>query len=611
MCGINGFTFPNLTLIKSMNRTLKHRGPDDGGEYVDGQVSLGSRRLSIIDLSANGHMPMCTEDSKLWIVFNGEIYNFQALRADLRKKGINFKSRTDTEVILQGYRQYGRSFISRLNGMFAFAIWDKDKQELILARDRIGIKPLYYTSPNNQLIFSSEIKALLTHRFSKRLDPDAINLYFRLLYIPSPYTIFESVKKLAPGHLLVWKAGRLHIHQYWQPVFNPATLTHSQVLEALDTNLNQAVKSNLISDRPVGVFLSGGIDSSLVLALASRHSSKRLHTYTAGFVVASEQEKYNQDLINARISSQYFHTLHHEVMITAADMIKHTPKVIYHLDEPISNPNHIALFMLSRAAQKDVTVILGGDGGDELFAGYTRYLVLYYLSLYNHLPSLLKTSISRLLTLHSKHLGKLLAEANTAESSKLHTLFMSQPEAIVTQILRPQLNDATATPRYFNAILASRAGLHMEEFLMTDLQTWLPEESLIKSDKLSMANSIEQRVPLLNNEVVDLALAIPFSKKIYPRQTKILLRRLAGKYLPPELIRAPKWGFFSPVSKWFRGDLKEFVADWIDFSDTKDYVNQRQAKKIFKTHLSGGYHPHTIWSVVTFNCWYQSFMSRL
>jgi asparagine synthase (glutamine-hydrolysing) len=608
MCGINGFTFPDRKLIKKMNQTILHRGPDDGGEYIDNYVSLGSRRLSIIDLSKNGHMPMSTEDGRFQIVFNGEIYNFQELRIDLISRGVKFKSKTDTEVILKGYREYGKEFISKLNGMFAFAIWDRSTRELILARDRIGIKPLYYALINNQLIFSSEIKAILNHKFPLKIDSNALNLYFRLLYIPSPYTIFQSVHKLAPGHLLTWKDEQIRIDRYWQPVHSPIKASREELLDLLDLQLNQSIKSNLISDRSIGIFLSGGIDSSLVLAIANNYINAPLHSYSAGFRVSDEQEKYNQDLKRAKIVSDYFETKHHEVMVTAEDVANYFPKTVYHLDEPLSNPNQVALYMLSKTAQTDSTVILGGDGGDELFAGYTRYLVLYYLSLYGALPPILKSQLPKLLSLHSKRLGSLLTKIKNHDRVKLHAMFLSQSESVISEILKPEINDFNITPAYFNSFMTSHSGLHIEEFLMTDMQTWLPEESLIKSDKLTMANSIEQRVPLLNNEIVDLALSIPFSKKIYPRQTKVLLRQVASRYLPDSITNATKWGFFSPVAKWLRNELKDFAYDWLTVSTAKDYINTKNAVKIFENHVNGGYQPHELWSLITFNCWYNTFM---
>lgn len=607
MCGINGFTFKDTQLIKKMNQSIIHRGPDDGGEYTSPRISLGSRRLSIIDLSKNGHMPMPNKDKTVWIVFNGEIYNFIQLRQDLIKKGYKFKSKTDTEVILNGYTEYGLDFLSKLNGMFAAAIWDSNQNQLALFRDRVGIKPLYYSVDSGQLYFSSEIKALLAAGISNQLDPTALAAHFRLLYTINSQTVFKKVKKLPPGHLLIWKKGHIKINQYYNYLHQPIDWSHQNLVDILDQRLNSAVETNLISDRQVGLFLSGGIDSSLLLALASQKSSKTLHTYTVGFQVNQGKEKFNVDLNLAKHSADYFGTKHHQLLITPQDIEEHLLNVVFHMDEPISNLNSVAIYLLSQKASQDVTVVLGGDGGDELFAGYSRYITLRHLQRFNSLPKFFQNQAINLLDLYQPQKARLLKQTSQMTPVELYTLFTSQSKATNSKFLNSKYINNQALIDSFSQYFPDDNQLTIDDFLLTDFKTWLPNESLTKFDKLTMAHSIEGRVPLLNNEVVEFAMSLSYDQKASFFNNKIILRNLAKRHLPEKITQAPKWGFFSPVSQWIRQDLNDFVNQWITIPQTAHIIDPKGAKNVLKSHLNGGYHPHEIWAMVTFNCWYHQF----
>jgi len=610
MCAINGFTFANLRLIRSMNQLISYRGPDDGGEYVNSHVSLGNRRLSILDLSTNGHMPMGTHDGRYWITYNGEIYNHQLLKRNLRSHGYKFRSSTDTEVILNGFAHLGPKFINKLNGMFAFAIWDNHTHTLTLARDRVGIKPLYYAIHNNQLIFSSEIKALLLHPLSRDIDPEALNLYFRLLYVPSPWTIYQHIKKLPPASILTFHLGAYSINKYWHPHHPNKSLKAQQIIPTLRATISRSVKRQLVSDRPIGIFLSGGLDSSLVLAFAAKYHHQPINTYTVGFKVDQQWEKYNQDLVNARLTSNFFHTNHHELIVTADDLVTNFDQIIYHLDEPISNPTQIASFNLSQLASQDIKVALTGDGGDELFAGYPRYQHLYFLRMYHHLPLLVRNLTPKVLKHYSLRLQELALKANVVKSAHVQSLLMSQSEDFISQLLNPHINQPYAADKFFNHILINRLTDDINNFTLTDFMTWLPEESLIKSDKLTMAHGLEQRQPLLGNHVLDLAISIPLWQKISMFTSKKIIRDLSRDLLPSQIVTAPKWGFFSPVSKWLRTQLKDYAYDALNSDHLDQFINVKFAKSLMDRHCQGEYFPHSIWGVVTFARWYQTFIAH-
>jgi len=437
MCGINGFNFKDQKLIEKMNEKIKHRGPDGHGIYLDNNFSLGHRRLSIIDLSEKGKQPMFNEDKSLCLIFNGEIYNFKELKEKL--KNHKFFSNTDSEVILHLYEEYKEDCLKYLNGIFSFAIYDIKNKELFLARDRIGVKPLYYYYDSGKLIFSSEIKAILEHDIKREIDLEAMNHYFRLMYVPAPLTMFKNIFKLKPGHYLKFK-DKIEIKKYWDIKDFKKIKDKKEIIKKIQELIKQSVKGQLISDKPVGLFLSGGIDSTSVLGIA-KEFKKDLKTFSVGFDINDPNRKFNADLDLARKTSKYYGTEHYELLINSKDVLENLEKVIYHMDEPIAEPTQIATYLLSKLAKKHVDVVLGGDGGDELFGGYKRY---YYAYLFRFFPFL---------------------------KSKLHTKLMFQDEKEVRRILK---NTKNTTKKFF------RKNYLKHGLVFSDLKTWLVDESLMR-----------------------------------------------------------------------------------------------------------------------------------
>src|SRR3989344_3167820 len=400
MCGINGFNFQDERLIKEMVGATRHRGPDQEGFYCDNKVSLGHARLSIIDLSDNARQPLWNEDGSLAIVFNGEIYNFQELRKKLQEAGHKFRSLSDTEAILHLYEDRGEKCLEDLNGIFAFAIYDKRKNELLLARDRIGIKPLYYYFDGRKFIFSSEIKGILAHPIPREIDETALDHHFRIFFTPSPYTLIKGIRKLPPAHYLVHKNWKIEIKKYWDIEDLPEIESKEEMVGGIRQLLKDSVKRQLISDRPLGIFLSGGIDSTSVLGIAKEFVPGKIKTYSVWFDV--EPEKFNIDFYSARKTADFYQTDHHELLISDIDARDNIEKVIWHMEEPVPNSVQIATFLLAREAKKDVAVVLGGDGGDEIFGGYPRYYYSHLIDRYQLLPPFLRKNIAPMLQLFIK-----------------------------------------------------------------------------------------------------------------------------------------------------------------------------------------------------------------
>src|SRR3989344_3728879 len=576
MCGINGFNFRDELLIQKMNEETSHRGPDDGGFAFSNEWSLGHNRLSIIDLSEAGHQPMESREGDLAIVFNGEIYNFIEIRRELEEE-FRFVSKTDTEVLLYAYRKWGSQCLGKLNGMFAFAILDRKREEVFIARDRIGIKPLYYYWKNGKFIFSSEIKAILAHDIPRELDYKALNINCRMLYVPAPYTVIKETRRI----------------------------------------IKDSVRLELVSDRPVGIFLSGGIDSTIIAGVASEYS-RQIQTFSAGFEKTEEEEKYNNDMKVARETSKYFGTKHHEFIFSAKDVIDAIPESIYHMDEPISNHVQAVNMLLARHVSKEATVVLGGDGGDELFGGYERYYYNYLLDRIGKVPFDLGRVLGKFLR---NELNKKLSLQDGAER---YLSFFAQKENIISEFFSPALNQPDATFEIFNNLYFQEIMPDFtRQFMRTDVLSWLPSESLVRSDKMSMAAGIEQRVPLLDHRLVELADRIPFSMKLGGKGLNILSRgrHYRGKrilteamreYLPDFVIDQPKWGWFSPAAKWIRGPLLPLMREVLspDYNkETKHMFDFKVLNRILDDHVSKKqYALNTLWSVMTFQIWYRKFI---
>ena len=611
MCGINGFNFQDRDLIQKMNESVKHRGPDDEGIYFDENVSLGHVRLSIIDLSERAHQPIWNEDKSICIIYNGEIYNFQELRKRLQEKGHKFYSLSDTEVVLHLYEEKGEKCVEDLNGIFAFAIYNRNKNELFLARDRVGIKPLYYYFDGRKFIFSSEIKAILAHPVPRKVDKGSLSHYFKIFFVPAPFTLFEGIKKILPAHYLIFKGGQIIIEKYWDLEDLPEVKSEDEAMEGIKFLLRDSIKRQLISDRSLGIFLSGGIDSSSILGIASEFIPGKVKTYSVGFNI--ESEKYNRDFWLARETSKYYGTDHHELLVSDIMARDSLEKVIWHMEEPVPNPTQIATFLLAREAKKEVAVVLGGDGGDEIFGGYSRYYYSRLIDKYQLLPAFLrKNMLAEILERISgkKDLKEKLA---VPPGVARYLLYMGQKQKILSEALRWEIK-ANFTEEFLKARYPENKFKDKTKYLMyLDLMSWLPDESLIRSDKMTMAFGLEERVPILDHRLVEFAFRIPTKYKVRGKKNnKWIFREAMKEYLPPHLLNKEKKGWFSPAAKWLRTGLKDFAYQVLSPTycpETQEYFNFPEVRKILDDHVSGKkYNLDIIWSLLTFQIWHKTFL---
>ncbi len=613
MCGINGFNFQDENLIKTMNEKLKHRGPDDDGFFVDEKISLGHTRLSIIDLSDKGHQPMFFDNKNLVLVYNGEIYNFEELKKDLQNKGYKFQSQTDSEVILALYQEYGEKCVEYLNGIFAFAIWDKNKGTLFIGRDRIGVKPLYYFYDKGKLLFSSEIKSILEHDIPKKLNLEALNIYLRMLYVPAPLTMFEGIKKLEPGSCLIFKDKKLTIKKYWQPSKFTNLSSQEDAKQNIRSLMKESVNMQLISDRPVGVFLSGGIDSSIITGLVTENTKNKVKTFSAAYDV--NPDKFNADAKLAQKTAKYFDTDHKEIYITGKDALDNLESVVYHMDEPVANATQISTYLLAKETVKDVTVVLGGDGGDELFGGYERYRLSKLISDYQKLPKVIKSTAKPLLSFFAKYKTS-LHKFELEPGVERYLTFMAQKEKNVARFLKKNKNNLNITSDFYNNQYFAKLDKDFEKnFMWADVRSWLPDESLLRSDKMTMAHGLEQRVPILDHRLVELSLQIPTDWKIDGKNTKAIFKEALQDYIPEYLFNQPKRGWFSPTSAWLRRELKNLAYEVLspDYNiETKEIFDFVEIKKMLDDHIEmRAYHMNLLWALIVFQIWFKKFKVSL
>ncbi len=624
MCGIHGFNFTDKDLIDKMIGETKHRGPDDSGFFLSSGWSLGHNRLSIIDLSSDGHQPMHTKDGRYSIVFNGEIYNFQEIKNELLSKGYQFFSKTDTEVILFAYQEWGKECLKRFNGMFAFALLDNKTEELFLARDPIGIKPLYYHYENGRFIFASEAKAILRHGISRELDTEAMNMYFRLLYVPAPFTIWKKIRKLEAGSYATVKNGELVLGRYWNYPDTPLLSDKREMETEIKRLLLDSVKLQLVSDRPIGVFLSGGIDSTIITGLMST-LTPHVQTFSVGFEETEESEKYNNDMKVARQTAKHFGTAHNEYTLSSRQIIDALPSAIYHMDEPISNHVQAVNMLLAKSVREKATVVLGGDGGDELFGGYERYYYNYLIDSFQKLPSFLRTNAATGMLLKSLQREDLFRKLNTPPGVSRYMEFFAQKEKMIASFLKPSVNAPGATESVLEDLYFKKTDSSdfTRQFMRTDVLSWLPSESLARSDKMSMAAGIEQRVPFLDHRLVEFADRIPVRYKIGAKglrfgsvghhyEGKLILKSAMKEYLPEFVLSQPKWGWFSPAAKWIRGEMEPLLREVLDpgfNAETAAFFDFGVLNKILDDHISKKHYAlNTLWSVMTFQLWYKQFM---
>ena len=557
----------NRERIAAMGARLRHRGPDDHGVYVNGHVGLAHQRLSILDLSRAGHQPMSNEDGSVWIVFNGEIYNFQELRDSLPSSH-RLRSRSDTEVIIHLYEEHGVQCLSMLRGMFAFAIWDQRRQRLVLARDRLGKKPLFYTADERGLAFASELKALLVDRTCPDIDPVALHHYLTFQYVPAPRTIFLGIRKLPPGHLLVYEGGKVSESAYWSLDYDRKAPIRSEAecLEEFRTLLEESVRLRLVSDVPLGAFLSGGVDSSSVVAVMSRLMNEPVKTFSIGF----KEEPYNE-LPYAGEVARLFGTDHHE-FIVEPKALEILPTLVRIYDEPFADSSAIPTYYVSQLSRQYVTVVLNGDGGDELLGGYPRYR---FTALDHAIPRYLSTSSRESLRrafdswlpnargvrrLREKA-ERLLAPVSRTYLSRICYFSPAEKDELYTADFSGTMRGHDSYDLLTGWFEEAKATELLDQLLSVDTRSYLPDDLLVKVDRATMAHALEARSPLLDHRLMEFSASLPVSMKVRNGQTKYLLKAAMRGTLPDHILDRPKQGFGVPIDRWFREDCREFLRE--------------------------------------------------
>jgi asparagine synthase (glutamine-hydrolysing) len=628
MCGICGMVNSDFEksveqpLIKKMCDAIYHRGPDDDGIYVHKNVGIGMRRLSIIDL-VTGKQPISNEDGSVWIVFNGEVYNHKHIRYELEARGHTFSTNTDTETIVHAYEEYGRDCVQKLNGMFAFAIWDNRKKQLFLARDRIGIKPLYYFFDKKKFIFGSELKSILKVKdIPKRIDLTALDNFLTFEYIPAPLSIFEDIKKLPPGHTLILKNNSISIQQYWDLRVNGNQSEKKQDEQNLEELLQDAVKIRLMSDVPLGAFLSGGVDSSTIVALMSQVMDQPVKTFSIGF----EDQTYNE-LNYARMIAKKFNTEHHEFIIKP-NAVELADNLLQFLDEPFGDFSIFPTYLVSKMAREYVTVVLSGDGGDELFAGYDTYIADRMAGYFTKFPGWFRNGfISRILEAvppSPKKKGLINRAKRFVEGMRLpedlhHTRWMiflqqMERELLFTNDMKSSMVEKDSYKfirNYFNNVIP-QSDDEINQQMYVDVKTYLVDNILVKVDRMSMATSLEARVPFLDHRVAEFAATVPGNKKLQGKKSKVILKQSMEELLPKEILYRGKEGFSIPIKNWIKEDLKPMMMDILSEDKIKreGFFNVDFVEKLKREHLNGvENHSHRLWALMIFGKWHDVYMS--
>jgi asparagine synthase (glutamine-hydrolysing) len=641
MCGITGFwdisrqisTDYLPIIVQQMSKSLIHRGPDDGGSWVDGEVgiALGHRRLSIVDLSPQGHQPMISSDGRYVIVFNGEVYNFPELRKQLQSLGYSFCGHSDTEVMLSAICEWGvLEATKRFNGMFAFAVWDRQERVLHLGRDRIGEKPLYYGWCGHTFIFASELKAFKVHPdFQPEINRDALALFLRFSYIPAPYSIYQGIYKLPPATLLSWNGTTIHPQPvpYWSAkiaaesgVAYPFTGSENEAIVHLEELLKDAIKMRMLADVPLGAFLSGGIDSSTIVALMQSQSQQPVKTFSIGF----HEQDYNEAEY-AKSVAQHLGTDHRELYVTSDEAMAVIPKLPSLYDEPFSDPSQVPTFLISQLARNHVTVSLSGDGGDELFAGYKRYFLASSIwQKIGWIPQTVRHSTAKALTsVSAQTWNRGFEPINTILPAKLNfgdklhklasILAVSHPDTMYADLVSPLqepekvvIDSSQLSTVFSDGNLWASLPNFTERMMYLDLISYLPGDILVKVDRATMGVSLEGRIPFLDHRVVEFAWQIPLSMKIRGNQGKWLLRQVLYKYVPKELIERPKMGFGIPIGAWLRGPLRDYAEDLLDESRLRreGYFHPQPIRQKWDEHQNGDRNwQHHLWVILMFQAW--------
>lgn len=605
MCGICGISYsdhktPEQRVVEAMTKAIVHRGPDSDGFHVESGVGLGVRRLAIIDIRG-GDQPISSEDESLWIVFNGESHNFPDLYADLTKRGHEFRTRTDTECILHLYEEYGDDCVNHLRGQAAFALWDRKNKKMLLARDRMGKKPLYYTVQQGTLYFASELSALFAALPQKpEINLEAIDLYLSLQYIPDPLTAYQGIYKLPPAHRLIWQNGAAKLERYWDFSYQPKhTASEEELIEELRALLKESVRMRLISEVPLGAHLSGGIDSSIIVALMAELSNAPVKTFSVGF----EEEAFSE-LEYARAVAQRYSTDHHEFILKYGDIPSTLEKLTYHFGEPFADASAIPLYHISKMTREHVTVVLNGDGGDEDFAGYQRYWLDPIANTYLRAPQFLtRELIPSMASLLPDRSSGPVGTSFVNGLKRLHQLPEIDARASILRWgsyfsprQRAQLwkREFSFQPDNAQNLLAERfdsaEGSFLDKTLYTDLHTYLPGDLLVKADRMAMAASIEPRSPFLDHKMIEWSARLPDQMKVRGRSGKYLLRKAFADYLPENVRRRNrKQGFGIPIGAWFRGPLHDWSKELLTSSGSllNQWFDQKTMISMLEEHRAG------------------------
>lgn len=606
MCGIVGFNWNDQNLLARMMETVHHRGPDESGYFIDDFVSLGHRRLKIIDLES-GRQPIYNEDESVVVIFNGEIYNHRVLREDLEKRGHRFYTNSDTEVIVHAYEEYGIDCVHQFNGMFAFAIYDIGKKGLHIVRDRIGVKPLYYYFDGNRFLFASEIKALLQDlSVIRKINTSAFRDYLRFRYVPGEQTLLQGINKVLPSHVISFENGVLSSRQYWDITEQKCRGSESEHVSALRSLLEDAVATRLESDVPLGVFLSGGIDSASIVAMMREHTDS-IKTFSVGF-----ESQDDTELPYARVVADEFNTDHHEFFVTDKHLSL-IPKMVWHLDEPIGDAATLPTMVLSQYAKKYVTVVLAGEGGDETFAGYDNQRIMMQCIRFNPLVHSLKNVIARIkhCTHPSGNLHRILATLSAQNPEQQYytlTALFSRDELLEMGLTE---DNPDLSPFYPKIPMNP-----LNTIQYFGLKTWLPNDFCMKADKMTMAYGIEERAPLLDYRLMEFAFSLPAHEKIRNGTGKYILKKAMNHRLPHGIVYRKKHGYNAPMDQWFKGDLKDVLGSLIEEREHSLYDARYVEHLLANFQRSGSnykmnfWNAQKLWSILVFEMWHRIFIEK-
>ena len=625
ICGILNFDHSDPVdagTVAAMAQSMHHRGPDDDGLFVDANAGLGFRRLSIIDRSG-GHQPIFNEDKSAAIVFNGEIYNYAELASELRAKGHVFSTRSDTETILHAWEEYGEDCVTRLRGMFGFAVWDRRERRLLLARDRVGIKPLYYYQNGKCLAFASEIKALLqVPGVPAEVDPEGLDQYLRLRYVPGPRTMFRNIFCLQPGHLMVADRSGVRIRRYWDFDYSRENSSPKEALEQFEQLLEECVRMHLVSEVPLGVALSGGLDSSAILAVMSRlrrndRDGARIKTFSVGYEASSAEAKESSEFEYARLAANAFGADHYEYRLSASEFQTFIPKLVCSLDQPLADPSCIPLHYITKLAREHITVILSGEGADEILAGYNIYNRMLAIDRFkDRVPQMRRIApfLSRIAPSEKlRHYARMSGQSVDERYRGVCRGFGMESLNRIIGPTRAAAADRAVDDIFTGYFQRASAASSLNRMLYADSKLWLPDDLLLKADKITMGNSLELRVPFLDHRLIEFANSLPDDLKIGKDGGKTLLRRAMRGVLPAPIIDRPKKGFPVPLSSWLREPMRQFARDQLTSSNAacRSWLDAGTVSQMLSQHERGSVdRSQEIWSLLVFESWHQHFITN-